>query len=586
MWKRGCLWLGGMTLLALSVLIVINIPYQNFGENRLQISPSTTSLTGPLRADGSLDYIAAINQRHMDGIKPEENAVAVIFHLTPEGSFPESSEISCKMMRDQFARALGFSTTPPVLKLEDPETSIQNQLPQLAEDPKAYEEAEQHLEEFRSARKKPWKSSRFPEFAQVLKEQQEALNLIAKAAACPRYYHPLIVPASQFGNINLLDASLPMGQRFRQCVRVLLMRAMNSLGDGQPGNVASAIQDIQSARRLGWLQCQSISLTEKLIVAAIYRMVNEAEINLIASGQLTTQQLQDHQTYISKHKYQMDMADRIDFGERIIVLDQMQSLMTNPKQLGQHQNHSSPAAFQKNLMRGLVRSSDINTTLRVINQWFDRSASAANQPTIKQSLAAFEVIEDELSKFQPFDNWRSTVFSFVSGPKSRGQYIGNLLAAMLMPAGASLVRADFDVSTQDQLSEIAFAVSGYRSKYHKLPASLTMLVPEFLEQVELDQFDVGDIQYRFNETGFMVYSFGADGSDNGGRDASEVENRREYDIRISVGLQPAMENGSRKERQIKAAKDERTYREKLKKRPAKSRQDNLDANVPLSKATG
>lgn len=113
-----------------------------------------------------------------------------------------------------------------------------------------------------------------------------------------------------------------------------------------------------------------------------------------------------------------------------------------------------------------------------------------------------------------------------------------------------------------------------------------MLVPEFLEQVELDQFDVGDIQYRFNETGFMVYSFGADGSDNGGRDASEVENRREYDIRISVGLQPAMENGSRKERQIKAAKDERTYREKLKKRPAKSRQDNLDANVPLSKATG
>ncbi|MDG1810170.1 MAG: hypothetical protein P8I27_19925 [Pirellulaceae bacterium] len=585
MWRRGCLWLSGILILGLSILIAINIPYQNFGKSKFKISPATTTLTGPLKADGSLDYVAAVNQRHMDGVKSENNAVAVIFRLTPEAFYPESAEVSRKAMREQFATALGFEVGPSQLELEDPEAVIQKRLTQLLGEPAAYEQTEQYLNAFRSASKSPWKSTRFPDCAEILHEQRDVLDLIVNAATRPRYYHPFILPAGKSGNATLLNASLPIGQRFRQCARLLLLRAMNSLGDGEPGGVESAIRDIQSARRLGWLQCQSISLTEKLIVAAIYRMVNEAEINLIDSGHLTTQQLQEHQAFIREHKYPIDMGERIDFGERILVLDQTQALLIDPVQFVQQQNQNSPLAFQENLIRGLVRSADTNTTLRVINQWFDRYTAAAKQPTIQQSLQAFEEIEDQLSRFDSFNNLQSSLFNLISGPKSRGKFIGNLLAAMLMPAGAQLVRADFDLATQDQLNEIAFAISSYRSKYHAHPAKLTTLVPEFLEAVKPSPSGSEEIQYRFNESGFMVYSIGSDGIDNGGRLSSELNNSREYDIRVSVGLLPTVENGSRKKRLIRATEDEKNYREKLKIIDTKSREENLDTNRSKSKKT-
>ncbi|MCP4777218.1 MAG: hypothetical protein GY880_23605 [Planctomycetaceae bacterium] len=135
------------------------------------------------------------------------------------------------------------------------------------------------------------------------------------------------------------------------------------------------------------------------------------------------------------------------------------------------------------------------------------------------------------------------------------------------------------------MNEIAFAISSYRSKYHAHPAKLTTLVPEFLEAVKPSPSGAEEIQYRFNESGFMVYSIGSDGIDNGGRLSSELNNSREYDIRVSVGLLPTVENGSRKKRLIRATEDEKNYREKLKKTDTKSRQKNLDTNRSKSKKT-
>ena len=52
----------------------------------------------------------------------------------------------------------------------------------------------------------------------------------------------------------MMNAFLPVGQRFRHCAHMLRLRAMNSLGEGKPQDIESAIRDIQAIRRLGWLQ--------------------------------------------------------------------------------------------------------------------------------------------------------------------------------------------------------------------------------------------------------------------------------------------------------------------------------------------
>jgi hypothetical protein len=42
-------------------------------EPPFSVSKETTAITGPLHDDGSVDYVAALNQRHGQGITPENN---------------------------------------------------------------------------------------------------------------------------------------------------------------------------------------------------------------------------------------------------------------------------------------------------------------------------------------------------------------------------------------------------------------------------------------------------------------------------------------------------------------------------------
>jgi hypothetical protein len=68
-------------------------------------------------------------------------------------------------------------------------------------------------------------------------------------------------------------------------------------------------------------------------------------------------------------------------------------------------------------------------------------------------------------------------------------------------------------------AETALAVERYRLKYGKLPGLVTELVPEFLGAVYLDPFDGKPLRYVLRaEGGYMIYSIGEDGVDNGGVD--------------------------------------------------------------------
>ena len=60
------------------------------------------------------------------------------------------------------------------------------------------------------------------------------------------------------------------------------------------------------------------------------------------------------------------------------------------------------------------------------------------------------------------------------------------------------------------------AVERYRSLNGELPDGLERLVPEYLESVPTDLFDGKPLRYRKLDKGFLVYSVGPDGQDDGG----------------------------------------------------------------------
>ena len=59
-----------MALIALVLLIYMAWP----GRWTFTISPETTYVTGPVDADGFIDYETALNERLRGDIKPEQNA--------------------------------------------------------------------------------------------------------------------------------------------------------------------------------------------------------------------------------------------------------------------------------------------------------------------------------------------------------------------------------------------------------------------------------------------------------------------------------------------------------------------------------
>jgi hypothetical protein len=69
-----------------------------------------------------------------------------------------------------------------------------------------------------------------------------------------------------------------------------------------------------------------------------------------------------------------------------------------------------------------------------------------------------------------------------------------------------------------RLARTALAVERFRLAHGRLPESLGELVPEFLPVVPADPFDGQPLRYRVLSKGYMVYSVGDDGHDDGGRE--------------------------------------------------------------------
>jgi hypothetical protein len=61
------------------------------------------------------------------------------------------------------------------------------------------------------------------------------------------------------------------------------------------------------------------------------------------------------------------------------------------------------------------------------------------------------------------------------------------------------------------------AVRAYQMKHSKLPNTLDEVVPEFLPAVPMDPFSGGPTLYRKVDGGYILYSVGSDGDDDGGR---------------------------------------------------------------------
>jgi len=106
----------------------------------------------------------------------------------------------------------------------------------------------------------------------------------------------------------------------------------------------------------------------------------------------------------------------------------------------------------------------------------------------------------------------------------------------LVSVGHALVR-EAEGFAQLRTARTALAVERFRLAKRRPPAELSQLVPRFLATVPRDPFDGQQLRYKPLPTGYVLYSIGPDGRDDGGKEYPAKpfgKTTPPYDITITV----------------------------------------------------
>jgi hypothetical protein len=102
----------------------------------------------------------------------------------------------------------------------------------------------------------------------------------------------------------------------------------------------------------------------------------------------------------------------------------------------------------------------------------------------------------------------------------------HILPHEFMPAFSRVITINIRSIAHLRTARVALAVQRYRLATGKLPDTLADLVPTYLDIVPMDPFDGRPLRYEKLETGFVVYSIGEDGSDDGGKEKLPISKRK------------------------------------------------------------
>ncbi len=79
------------------------------------------------------------------------------------------------------------------------------------------------------------------------------------------------------------------------------------------------------------------------------------------------------------------------------------------------------------------------------------------------------------------------------------------------------------------LVRLAFALAAYRADRGSFPAKLSELAPKYLAEVPRDIFTGADLHYTKNRNGYLLYSVGINGKDDGGKTYDDRANGETWD---------------------------------------------------------
>lgn len=501
---RALLWTNGIILLVVVLIAVFNFrPIPNNGTALVAPGPETTYATGPLKANGDVDFAAYLNEQFV--VPPEQNAMMDLIRIV--GPNIESTNLP-----PEFFERLAMDAPPNTGNyFQDLESWIESE---------SNEEFECTVNDVlldrwqiqRIASSTPYSKGQLPIVDQWFDVNESHLKAIRKAVRKPAYYMPYV-------GDSLLDSFASFSVEMRNLARSLNTSAMGRLGNG---DIDGAIDDQIAILRLGRHVGRRGSMVELLVGLAIDGIGQKSLQQTIYCGKCTDEQLKR----LARELDAIPSPPRL--GRPHLIFERLVGLefTINAGRNGPFPWDGNWSSFMmgkeqqsQGLFDSIVRSSiDWSVVCEQLNEYYDEIESILGTNDFAKQAQKIRDLEFAFEEnIEEQDGTVKLAVFLLGGRTGRGKLAAGYLGNLLLPAVSQIIEAGGRNAAYEANTRIAIALERYRLKNIATPQSLQQLVPEFLSKVPLDPFS-GTLPIYDPQQGdpYLLYSVGHNGVDDGG----------------------------------------------------------------------
>ena len=473
----------GIWLVVTSILIIVALVVGDLvlvrADRVIPIGYATTRITGPLRADGTVDYRLALDAIDFRGVTTANNAVIPLLHALGTGK----NILGSTRSRRAVLRRLGMPSLPKEGPYFVEAYAFYQSLIAKAKSPAQREALERRKDNWPplALTYTPWTASDHPRAARWLALNRVAFHWAMVASGRSRYAMPVPAPGRISHNL-LMFAVEPWLAIYRELAQGMAMRSMEYLGEK---NIPASENTILAIHRLARLEGQDPFVISWLVAFSVDANATRCEQALATRGNLTVIQIEAYQrTFLALPAFP-SFTSAVNLGQRFYALDELTSWARG------QQGRNSEDEWQATLI-----PIDYTQIARRVNGWFDRTVRVFRHTRYQEQAEGILGLKHAFAE--------AMVDSHFS-PTAR---LGALVEAFATMGDSAVVRLYGSHTAQRRISILAFALATYHADHGRYPNSLKALIPEFIRKLPNDPFGDKPLIYRSNDTGYILTSIG------------------------------------------------------------------------------
>jgi hypothetical protein len=281
-----------------------------------------------------------------------------------------------------------------------------------------------------------------------------------------------------------------------------------------------------ACHRLGRLVGRGGTLIEGLVGIAIDAIASKGDVAFLDGAKLDAKQYKKCLADLQALPPMPSMADKLNLTERfwfletIMIIDRdgldyLETVAGGPRR-GNGKNVL--VSVLTNIFTARIKW---DPALRICNKFYDRMHAAMSLKDRDLRVKEMGQVEKDVKSLKVSLTDGEAIMKRILKADdigaAKGKYIGDVLICLLLPAVQKVqFAADRTEQTQRNL-HLAFALAAYKADNGKYPAKLDALAPKYLPSVPNDLFNGKALIYRPADNGYLLYSVGINGKDDGGR---------------------------------------------------------------------